>query len=112
VIHCFTGDSDDARRYLDLGLHLSVSGIVTFRNADTLRQAVRSIPEDRLLIETDAPFLAPMPYRGKRNEPAHVRLVAEAVAQVQGRPFEAVARTTAANASRVFRLGAPTPERT
>ncbi len=107
VIHCFTGDGDDARRYLDLGLHLSVSGIVTFRNADALRQAVRSIPEDRLLIETDAPFLAPIPYRGKRNEPAHVRLVAEAVAHVQGRRFEDVARTTAANTSRVFRLDPP-----
>jgi TatD DNase family protein len=112
VIHCFTGDADDARRYLDLGLHLSVSGIVTFRNADALRQAVRTIPEDRLLIETDAPFLAPVPHRGKRNEPAHVRLVAEAVAQVQGRPFEAVARTTAVNACRVFRLDPPAPERT
>jgi TatD DNase family protein len=112
VIHCFTGDAEDARRYLDLGLHLSVSGIVTFRNADALRQAVRSIPEDRLLIETDAPFLAPIPHRGKRNEPAHVRLVAEAVAQVQGRPFEAVARTTAVNASQVFRLDPPAHERT
>jgi TatD DNase family protein len=112
VIHCFTGDADDARRYLDLGLHLSVSGIVTFRNADALRQAVRTIPEDRLLIETDAPFLAPVPHRGKRNEPAHVRLVAEAVAQVQGRPFDTVARTTAANASRVFRLDPPAHEGT
>jgi len=112
VIHCFTGDADDARRYLDLGLHLSVSGIVTFRNADALRQAVRSMPEDRLLIETDAPFLAPVPHRGKRNEPAHVRLVAEAVAQVQGRRFEAVARASAANASRVFRLDPPASERT
>jgi TatD DNase family protein len=112
VIHCFTGDADDARRYLDLGLHLSVSGIVTFRNADALRQALRLIPEDRLMIETDAPFLAPIPHRGKRNEPAHVRLVAEAVAQVQGRPFEAVARTTAANAARVFHLGPPAPEGT
>jgi len=73
---------------------------------------VRSIPEDRLLIETDAPFLAPIPHRGKRNEPAHIRLVAEAVAQIQGRPFEAVAHTTAANASRVFRLDPPTHERT
>jgi TatD DNase family protein len=111
VIHCFTGDTDDARRYLDLGLHLSVSGIVTFRNADALRQAVRSIPEDRLLVETDAPFLAPAPHRGKRNEPAHVRLVAEAVAGIQGRPFEAVAGTTAANARRLFRLP-PAPDET
>ena len=108
VIHCFTGDTDDARAYLDLGLHISISGIVTFRNADALRQAVRSIPADRLLVETDAPYLSPAPHRGKRNEPAHVRLVAEAVAEVQGQPFEAVARTTRANAERLFRL-LPTP---
>jgi TatD DNase family protein len=111
MIHCFTGDADDARRFLDLGLYLSVSGIVTFRNADALRQAVRSIPDDRLLIETDAPFLAPVPHRGRRNEPAHVRLVAQAVAEVQGRPFEAVARSTAANAARLFRLPPPASSR-
>ncbi len=108
VVHCFTGDGDDARRYLDLGLHLSISGIVTFRNADALRAAVRLIPQDRLLVETDAPFLAPVPHRGKRNEPAHVRLVAEAVAAVRGVSLEAVAGVTSANARRFFRLGLET----
>ena len=104
VIHCFTGDAADARRYLDLGFHISVAGIVTFRNADALRAAVRQVPLDRLMVETDAPFLAPVPHRGKRNEPAHVRLVAEAVAAVRGEPLAAVAAATTANARRLFGL--------
>jgi TatD DNase family protein len=104
VIHCFTGDRHDARRYLDLGFHVSVAGIVTFKNADALRDAVRLIPADRLLVETDAPYLAPVPHRGRRNEPAHVRVVAEAVAAVRGEPFPALAAATAANARRLFRL--------
>ena len=106
VIHCFTGDAADARRYLDLGFHVSVAGIVTFRNADALRDAVRAVPLDRLLVETDAPYLAPVPHRGRRNEPAWVRVVAEAVAVVRGEPYAAVAEATAANARRLFRLGA------
>lgn len=104
VIHCFTGTADDARRYLDLGLCLSVSGIVTFRNAEPLREAVRMIPGDRLLVETDAPYLAPVPHRGRRNEPAHVRVVAEQVAAVRGEDPDVLAAAVAANARRVFRL--------
>jgi TatD DNase family protein len=106
VIHCFTGDRDDARRYLDLGFHVSVAGIVTFKNADALRDAVRHVPGDRLLIETDAPYLAPVPHRGRRNEPAHVRVVAEAVAAIRGEPFATVAAGTTANARSLFRLPA------
>jgi len=106
VIHCFTGGRDDARRYLDLGLHVSVAGIVTFKNAEGLREAVRSIPLDRLLVETDAPYLAPVPHRGRRNEPAWVRAVAESVAAVRGEPFATVAAATTANARRLFRLPA------
>jgi TatD DNase family protein len=105
VIHCFTGDAQEARRYLDLGFHLSVAGVVTFRNADALRHAVRSTPLDRLLVETDAPYLAPVPHRGHRNEPAHVRVVAEAVAATRGAPYQEVADATAQNAIRLFRLG-------
>jgi TatD DNase family protein len=104
VIHCFTGDADDVRRYLDLGLFISVAGIVTFRNADALRDAVRIVPRDRLLVETDAPYLAPVPHRGKRNEPAWVREVADMAARVRGEPFADVAAATAANARRVFRI--------
>jgi TatD DNase family protein len=104
VIHCFTGDRTDARRYLDLGFDVSVAGIVTFRNAEALRDAVRSVPLERLLVETDAPYLAPVPHRGKRNEPAHVRVVADAVAAVRGEPFVRVAEATTANAHRLFGL--------
>jgi TatD DNase family protein len=104
VIHCFTGDAADAARYLDLGFHVSVSGIVTFRNADALRDAVRTIPADRLLVETDAPYLAPVPHRGRRNEPAWVRVVAEAVAAVRGADLTTIASATTANARRLFRL--------
>ncbi|TMA48669.1 MAG: TatD family deoxyribonuclease [Deltaproteobacteria bacterium] len=105
VIHCFTGDRDDARRYLDLGFSISVAGIVTFKNAEALRDAVRATPLDRLLVETDAPYLAPVPHRGRRNEPAHVRVVAEAVAAVRGEPLATVAAATTANARRLFAFG-------
>jgi TatD DNase family protein len=105
VIHCFTGDTDDARRYLDLGFHISVAGIVTFKNADALRDAVRSVPLHTLLVETDAPFLAPVPHRGRRNEPAWVRHVADTVAAVRRLSFEEVASATTTNARRLFRLG-------
>jgi TatD DNase family protein len=107
VIHCFTGDRDDAFRYLDLGFDVSVSGIVTFRNADALRDAVRHVPLANLLVETDAPYLAPIPHRGKRNEPAWVRVVAEAVAMLRGESYEALAAATAANAARLFRFSPP-----
>ena len=86
VLHCFTGDAALARAGLDLGFYISVAGIVTFPKAGALRETVRAIPLDRLLIETDSPFLAPVPNRGKRNEPAHVALVAEALAQLHGPP--------------------------
>jgi TatD DNase family protein len=104
VIHCFSGAREDARRYLDLGFHVSVAGIVTFRNAGAVREAVRTMPLERLLVETDAPYLAPVPHRGRRNEPAHVRVVAEAIAAVRGEPFAAVAAATTANARRLFGL--------
>ena len=104
VIHCFTGGAGDVRPYLDLGLHISISGIVTFRNAEALRDAARAIPLDRLLIETDSPYLAPVPNRGKRNEPAHVRLVAENLASIREEPLDALAAATTANALRLFGL--------
>jgi TatD DNase family protein len=105
VVHCFTGDAAAARRYLDLGLHISVSGIVTFKAAEPIRDAVRITPRDRLLVETDSPFLAPIPYRGKRNEPAYVAHVAAKVAEVWGATPEEVARVTTQNVKRLFRLG-------
>ena len=107
AIHCFTGDWSAARRYLDLGLHVSIAGVVTFRNADALREAARRIPLDRLLVETDSPFLAPVPHRGKRNEPAFVALTARRLAELRGEPFEALAAATAGNARRLLGIESP-----
>jgi TatD DNase family protein len=104
VIHCFTGDWESARTYLDLGLHISVAGIVTFKAADAIRDAVRRIPRDRLLVETDSPFLAPVPFRGRRNEPAHVVHVAARVAELWGATAEEVAAVTTGNVRRLFHL--------
>jgi TatD DNase family protein len=108
VIHCFTGDAAAARAYLDLGLLISVAGIVTFKTAEPIREAVRLVPRDRLLVETDSPFLAPIPLRGRRNEPANVVYTAAKVAEVWGLPVEEVAALTSANARRLFRLPGPT----
>ena len=102
VIHCFSGDRAAARMFLDLGMHLSFSGIVTFKNADELRAAAAMTPADRLLIETDAPFLAPIPLRGKRNEPAYVLHTAARLAEVRGETLDDLVNMTAANARRVF----------
>ena len=104
VVHCFTGDATSARTWLSLGLHISVAGIATFKTAEAIREAVRLVPHDRLLVETDSPFLAPVPLRGKRNEPANVVHVAAKVAEVWGLPAEAVAALTTANARRLFGL--------
>lgn len=104
VIHCFTGGPDEARRCLDLGAHLSFSGIVTFKGAPEVREAATLCPADRTLVETDSPFLAPVPHRGRPNRPALVPLVGAAVAEAQGREVADVARTTWAVAARVYRL--------
>jgi TatD DNase family protein len=106
VIHCFTGDAAAARAYLDLGLYISIAGVVTFKTAEAIREAVRVVPADRLLVETDCPFLAPIPHRGKRNEPAWVVDTARKVAEVRGTTLDEVARTTTENARRLFRLPA------
>jgi TatD DNase family protein len=104
VFHCFTGGPDEARRCLDLGAHLSISGIVTFPSAQDIRDAVALCPPDRLLVETDAPYLAPVPHRGKRNRPAWVPLVGAAVAEVQGRSVAEVAASTWDAAAHLYRL--------
>jgi TatD DNase family protein len=104
VIHCFTSDYTAAQRYLDLGFFLSFTGIITFKNADVLREVVRRVPLERMLVETDSPYLTPVPHRGKRNEPAYVRLVAEALAQIKNTSFEEVATVTTANARALFHL--------
>ncbi len=102
VIHCFTGGPDEARRCLDLGAVLSFSGVVTFKNAADVREAAALCPIDRLLVETDSPFLAPVPHRGSTNEPSRVPLVGAVVAECQGVDREVLAATTTANARRFF----------
>ena len=104
VIHCFTSDAAAARTWLDLGLHVSVAGIVTFKTADAIREAVRVVPRDRLLVETDSPYLAPVPLRGKRCEPAFVVHTAAKVAEVWGTGLDEAAARTSENARRLFRL--------
>ena len=102
VFHCFTGDREMARRALDIGFHLSLAGIVTFPRALELREVARMVPLDRLLIETDSPYLAPVPYRGKRNEPAYVVRVAEAIGELRGAPAAEIASAALHNFQRLF----------
>ncbi|MCF6753308.1 TatD family hydrolase [Stutzerimonas degradans] len=109
VLHCFTEDWDMARAALDLGFYISLSGIVTFRNADALRDVARRIPADRLLVETDAPYLAPVPHRGQPNLPQYVREVAEFLAHWRDVPFERFAEQTTANFRRLFPLAHVAP---
>lgn len=103
VLHCFTGTRELAEASLDMGFYLSVAGIVTFPGASDLRDIVRYVPLDRLLVETDSPFLAPAPHRGSRNEPAHVNRVAETVAGIKGVSVAELARITTANFHALFR---------
>lgn len=102
IFHCFTGDEAEARAAVERGAWLSFSGIVTFAKADDIRRAAKFCPADKLLTETDAPWLAPVPHRGKENEPALVRVVGECLAQVRGESAEQIARTTVRNAHEAF----------
>jgi TatD DNase family protein len=104
VLHCFTEDWEMAKAALDIGFYISLSGIVTFRNAEALREVARQVPADRLLVETDSPYLAPIPHRGKPNLPEYVRDVAEYLAVLRGVSFEQLAEQTTANFRRLFPL--------
>ncbi|MGD9849909.1 MAG: TatD family hydrolase [Nitrospirales bacterium] len=108
VFHCFSEDAGLANKALELGFYLSFSGIITFRNAQALRDIVQTVPDDRLLIETDAPYLTPIPFRGKRNESAYVKLVAEQIAAIKygdsPTGLAQVAKLTSANAKRLFKI--------
>jgi TatD DNase family protein len=104
VLHCYTGTLDFAHRALDARLDVSFSGIVTFKTANELRDVAAGLPLERILVETDCPLLAPVPHRGQRNEPAWVEQVGSTLARVRGVPLEEIARATAANARRLFRL--------
>jgi TatD DNase family protein len=102
VMHCWTGTAQEADRALALGLYLGFGGMLTFKNAEAIRQIAASTPRNRLLIETDAPYLAPIPYRGKRNEPAHIRLIAQKLAQLHAVSLEEMERETMKNARTLF----------
>jgi TatD DNase family protein len=106
VFHCFSGSLGLAKAALDLGFYISFSGIITFKKAEELREVARVVPDDRLLIETDCPFLAPIPFRGRRNEPAHVVEVARCLAQVRGIHLNEIAQTTSSNFAECFYLPA------
>ncbi|HXU39635.1 MAG TPA: TatD family hydrolase [Blastocatellia bacterium] len=104
VIHCFTGTRAFAEAAVELGFYISFSGVVTFKKAEDLRETARAIPIDRMLIETDSPFLAPIPYRGRRNEPAYVVEIARALAGIHGIETEELGKTTSRNFKRLFEL--------
>ena len=108
VMHCWGGTPEETQWFLDLGFYISFSGIVTFKNAQSIQASAVMVPSDRLLIETDCPFLAPVPKRGKRNEPAYVRYVAECVASLRDVPLETLATQTTQNAIALFGLTLPT----
>ncbi len=108
IMHCFTGDERQAREALDLGFYLSFGGVLTFPKAEALREAARMAPEDRILVETDCPYLAPVPHRGKRNEPAFVAETARRLAEVRGCTPEAIAETTTRNFERLCLRHQPT----
>jgi TatD DNase family protein len=104
IIHCFSGDYEMARECIDMGFYISIPGSITFKNAGGFQDVVRQIPLDSLLIETDAPFLTPVPFRGKRNEPSYVRYTAQKVAEIKKVSLEKVAEVTTENALRVYGL--------
>jgi TatD DNase family protein len=110
VFHCFSGDMEMAKEVMRLGFHISIAGPVTFKNASKLREIVKTIPDNYLLIETDSPYLAPEPFRGKRNEPSYVVHTAKAVAELRGVSLDDLSRITTLNAKRLFKIG-PAPEK-
>ncbi len=104
IMHCFVEDLATAERAIELGFYISFSGIVTFNSAKELKEVAKVLPAERILVETDAPYLAPVPYRGKSNQPAYVREVAEYIAELRGVSYEEIARQTGENFNRLFRL--------
>lgn len=104
VLHCYSGSVEMAREILDMGMMISFAGPITFKNANKLLEVAKYVPDDRMLIETDCPYLAPEPHRGKRNESAYVRLIAEKIAKIKGKSVDYIAEITTANAKRLFNI--------
>lgn len=107
VMHCFSGDLEFAKRMIDLNFMISIAGVITFRKSESLREVARGVPIERLLVETDAPYLAPVPYRGKRNEPAYTLEIVRAIADARNKTFEEIAHRTSANFAGFFRVDVP-----
>ncbi len=105
VVHCFSGDDRFAFDCIEIGLMISYTGILTFKSADALRETAKKVPLDKVMLETDAPYLTPVPHRGKRNEPSYVPLIGQVLAEVKDLPMEEVAKVTSSNAQRFFQLG-------
>ncbi len=105
VFHCFSGSVETAREYLKMGFYISIAGPVTFPKSVKTKEVAKFVPLDRLLLETDSPYLTPHPHRGRRNEPAQVRLVAEEVAALRNLPLEQLAEATSENVRRLFKIG-------
>ena len=104
VVHCFSGSAETAKEFLKMGLHISFTGVITFKNARRALEALKVIPMDRLMIETDCPYMAPEPYRGKRNHSGYVYRVAEKIAEIKGMTYEEVAQITTNNAIKFFNI--------
>ncbi|MBP2098284.1 TatD family hydrolase [Enterococcus rivorum] len=104
IMHSFSGDTEWMEKFLALGMHISLSGVVTFKKAVEVQAVAKAVPLEKLLVETDAPYLAPVPYRGKRNEPGYTRYVVEKIAELREEPFEKIAKQTTHNAHELFRL--------
>ncbi|WP_161879253.1 TatD family hydrolase [Alkalibacterium sp. MB6] len=104
IMHSFNLDTYWMEKFLDIGMHISLSGVVTFKNAPEVKEVAKSVPFDKLLVETDAPYLSPMPYRGRRNEPAYVKYIAEEIAKQRDLALEEVARQTTNNALKLFQI--------
>lgn len=104
IMHSFSGNTEWMKRFLDLGMHISLSGVVTFKKAVELHEVAQKVPLSKLLVETDAPYLAPVPYRGKRNEPGYTRYVVEKIAELRGESFDEIACQTTKNAHQLFRI--------
>lgn len=104
IMHSFSGDTEWMKKFLDLGMHISLSGVVTFKKALDVQAVAKDVPIDWLLVETDAPYLSPVPYRGKRNEPGYTRYVVEKIAELRGSSLEEIAEQTTKNAHQLFRM--------
>ena len=104
IIHCFSGDHEMAKQCIDMGFYISVPGTITFKNAERFQEIVKKLPLESLLVETDAPFLTPFPFRGKRNEPSYVKYTAQKIAEIKKISFDKVAEVTTENAFKVYRL--------